>query len=204
MLEIKEKNDKTLSDAAKHLGVSPKTVRGWIKKRIIPEPPKKNYGIRKIDIFTEKYLEQASKLVDEYRNAQDELVNKIERFNNAKLQKERMKETSEKELLQGYQSLPKEEIHFRLKNIAQMSSFIHTLFANRIPHSSYCGNIITTSLKDKLAFEEKGFELEVVKLTNLSELSLEERNDIKKRSRAHWLATRDSAIDEFLSKYGSE
>lgn len=67
MLEIKGKKYNTLSDAAKHFGVSPKAVRDWVKKQIISSPPSKPFGAREVDIYPEEYLKQAEVELAEHR-----------------------------------------------------------------------------------------------------------------------------------------
>ena len=67
MIEVNGERYNTLSDAAKIFGVSGKTVRDYIKKRIIPEPPKIMQGLRKFDIFPEDYLEFAKKQLYNYK-----------------------------------------------------------------------------------------------------------------------------------------
>ncbi|MGH8563482.1 MAG: hypothetical protein ACREXW_05100 [Gammaproteobacteria bacterium] len=59
MIAVNGVSYKTITDAAKEFGVSPKTVGDWIDKEIIPKPPVLEYGIRTIQYFTEAYLEKA-------------------------------------------------------------------------------------------------------------------------------------------------
>lgn len=199
MLETKEKNDKTLSDAARHLRVSPKTVRDWIKKRIIPEPPKKNYGIRKIDIFNEKYLEQASKLVDEYRSAQDELVNKMGRFNNAKLQKEYMKGSIDQ--------IVEEKIFVQAKDAEQEELLDNELYKNHIPFNDFYNprddkTTYRISTRDYNSLLLKGVELEIIEVNNIGDLSLQERNKIKQYNKSQAVKKRKEVLDELRAEYG--
>jgi len=58
---------RTISDAAGHWGVSVKTVREWIKKGAIPEPPRKTHGLREMDIYPDEYMKEATKRLKEYR-----------------------------------------------------------------------------------------------------------------------------------------
>jgi predicted site-specific integrase-resolvase len=59
----------TIVDAAKRIGVSAKTVREYIAKGIIPEPPVVRYGIRLIKHFSQDYMEDAAKTLKQYHNS---------------------------------------------------------------------------------------------------------------------------------------
>lgn len=58
----------TTADAAQSLGVSAKTVRTYIEKGIIPEPPEIQYGVRIMKHFPEEYMKEAKGLLERYRN----------------------------------------------------------------------------------------------------------------------------------------
>lgn len=58
----------TIADAALKLGVSAKTVRDYIAKGIIPDPPTVKYGIRKIRHFPPEYMVKARGMLKEYIN----------------------------------------------------------------------------------------------------------------------------------------
>ena len=60
---IKGKTYYTTADAAKALGVSPKTVRSYIKRGIIPQPPEIRYGLRLLNHFPLDYIEKAKRLL---------------------------------------------------------------------------------------------------------------------------------------------
>lgn len=62
----------TITDAAKEFGVSNKTVREWIEKGIIAEPPKVDYGVRLITYFPPKYIEKAKLQIQRYRDRKAE------------------------------------------------------------------------------------------------------------------------------------
>ena len=68
MIIIKGKAYNTTIDAARVLGVSSKTVRDYIKKGIISNPPEIKYGIRIIKYFPEDYLEKAKAALQKYSN----------------------------------------------------------------------------------------------------------------------------------------
>jgi hypothetical protein len=57
----------TITDASLHLGVSVKTVRDYIRRGIIPEPPEINYGLRNLKYFTTKYLDLAKLHLNNFR-----------------------------------------------------------------------------------------------------------------------------------------
>jgi hypothetical protein len=57
----------TIIDAAGELGVSAKTVREYITKKIIPEPPVIQFGIRTVKHFPPDYMETARKYLEKYR-----------------------------------------------------------------------------------------------------------------------------------------
>ena len=66
MINIKGKQYKTISDAAKFFDVSPKTVWQWIRNGVIPQPERKNQGLRQIAVFDDDYLENAKKIIENY------------------------------------------------------------------------------------------------------------------------------------------
>lgn len=70
MLKIKGENYNTVSDAAAYFGVSIKTIKDWQKKGIIPKPPRKNYGIRVVEVYPDDYLKEAEKAIRTYRKKQ--------------------------------------------------------------------------------------------------------------------------------------
>lgn len=62
----------TVSDAAKELKVSPKTVNDWINKGIIPRPPTQDFGTATLNIFPPDYIERAKASIKEYRRQKQE------------------------------------------------------------------------------------------------------------------------------------
>jgi hypothetical protein len=66
MIEIKGEKYPTVQDAAKQFEVSTKTVHDWIKKKIIPEPPKIKHGVRTVSYFPPDYIEKAKTCVAGY------------------------------------------------------------------------------------------------------------------------------------------
>lgn len=71
MITVKGKTYPTIADAAYELGVSAKTVREYIRKRIIEEPPKVQYGLRLVWHFPPQYLRKAKKQIAEYVNGRE-------------------------------------------------------------------------------------------------------------------------------------
>ncbi len=67
MIIIKGCTYYTTADAAQILGVSAKTVRTYIEKGIIPEPPEIQYGVRTMKHFPEDYMKEAKGLLEKYR-----------------------------------------------------------------------------------------------------------------------------------------
>lgn len=59
MMVIDGKRYSTVSDAAAELGVSTRTVNGYIIKGIIPPPPTISQGLRDINIFPDEYMKLA-------------------------------------------------------------------------------------------------------------------------------------------------
>ena len=49
------------------LGVSAKTIRQYIAKEIIPEPPVIQFGVRVVKHFPKKYMDIAKKRLKQYR-----------------------------------------------------------------------------------------------------------------------------------------
>jgi hypothetical protein len=62
----------TIIDAAAELGVSAKTIRQYITKEIIPEPPVIQFGIRQVKHFPKTYMAIAKERLTHYRNARNE------------------------------------------------------------------------------------------------------------------------------------
>jgi DNA-binding transcriptional MerR regulator len=62
----------TISDVADKLGVTAKTVREYIRKKLIPKPPKMDYGLRTISYFSPEYIEDAKKRLDRAKKQQKE------------------------------------------------------------------------------------------------------------------------------------
>jgi len=68
MIIVNGKVYHTTIDAAAMLGVSAKTVRDYIKKGILPEPPLLRQGIRVMKHFPPEYIEEAKKLLAAYQS----------------------------------------------------------------------------------------------------------------------------------------
>lgn len=66
-ITVNQNTYSTIADAARQLGVSAKTVRDWIKKRIIDEPPLIEYGVRTVQYFPPDYIHKAKSQLDHYR-----------------------------------------------------------------------------------------------------------------------------------------
>jgi hypothetical protein len=62
----------TIIDAAAELGVSAKTIRQYITKEIIPEPPVIQFGIRQVKHFPKVYMDIAKERLTHYRNARND------------------------------------------------------------------------------------------------------------------------------------
>jgi hypothetical protein len=71
MIIISGQTYSTIIDAAGELGVSAKTVREYIVKKIIPEPPIIQFGIRTVKHFPPDYMNAARKHLEKYRGAKD-------------------------------------------------------------------------------------------------------------------------------------
>jgi hypothetical protein len=67
MIIISGQTYSTIIDAAGELGVSAKTVREYIVKKIIPEPPIIQFGIRTVKHFPPDYMDAARKHLERYR-----------------------------------------------------------------------------------------------------------------------------------------
>jgi DNA-binding transcriptional MerR regulator len=66
MLIVSGRTYCTITDAAEKFGVSAKTVRSYIAKGIIPDPPTVNYGVRTIRHFPPEYVERAKDILKKY------------------------------------------------------------------------------------------------------------------------------------------
>jgi predicted site-specific integrase-resolvase len=71
MIIVKGETYFTIVDATKTLGVSAKTIRGYIEKGIIPSPPVIRYGVRAIKHFPPEYMNRAKALLDNYQVVND-------------------------------------------------------------------------------------------------------------------------------------
>jgi len=72
MIIVKGHAYKTVADAAENLGVSAKTIRDYIQRGIIPEPPEIQYGLRTMRHFPAEYLKRAKAQLEDYRNGKKE------------------------------------------------------------------------------------------------------------------------------------
>jgi DNA-binding transcriptional MerR regulator len=72
MIIVKGKTHYTIVDAAERLGVSAKTIRDYIHRGIIPEPPEIKYGVRILNHFPIDYIDLAKVHLDNYRNIKNE------------------------------------------------------------------------------------------------------------------------------------
>jgi DNA-binding transcriptional MerR regulator len=72
MIILKGKTHYTIVDAAERLGVSAKTIRDYIHRGIIPEPPEIKYGVRILKHFPIDYIDLAKVHLDNYRNTKNE------------------------------------------------------------------------------------------------------------------------------------
>ncbi len=70
MVIIEGKAYYTTADAAKSLGVSAKTIRSYIEKGIIPEPPEIQSGLRTFKYFPQDYMGEAKEILENYRRKQ--------------------------------------------------------------------------------------------------------------------------------------
>jgi DNA-binding transcriptional MerR regulator len=71
MIIISGQTYSTIVDAARELDVSAKTIRQYIAKKIIPEPPVIQFGNRKVKHFSQNYLTAAKKQLQKYRTGRD-------------------------------------------------------------------------------------------------------------------------------------
>ena len=67
MVIIKGKTYSTIADAARTFAVSAKTIRSYIDRGIIPDPPRVQYGLRVLRHFPGDYMKEARRLLNRYR-----------------------------------------------------------------------------------------------------------------------------------------
>lgn len=60
----------TIAEAAGEFSVSTKTVRDWVAKGIIPEPPSIQYGLKEVWTFPAEYMREAKQQLNSYRKEQ--------------------------------------------------------------------------------------------------------------------------------------
>jgi hypothetical protein len=71
MIIISGQTYSTIVDAARELDVSAKTIRQYIAKKIIPEPPVIQFGNRTVKHFSKNYLTAAKKQLQKYRTVRN-------------------------------------------------------------------------------------------------------------------------------------
>ena len=67
MIRIDGRDVPTIAEAAAIFKVSEKTVRGWINKGIISQPPQIDHGARTLAYFPPDYMKRADAELAEYR-----------------------------------------------------------------------------------------------------------------------------------------
>jgi hypothetical protein len=67
MVITKGKTYYTIIDASERMGVSTQTIKDYIRKGIIPEPPIIKYGLRKLQCFSTEYTDLAQHHLMNYR-----------------------------------------------------------------------------------------------------------------------------------------
>jgi len=67
MIIIKGQSYPTIAEASNEIGVSAKTVRQYIARKIISEPPVIEYGNRSVKYFPADYMALAKKMLKAYR-----------------------------------------------------------------------------------------------------------------------------------------
>jgi predicted site-specific integrase-resolvase len=60
----------TIADAAKKLDVCPKTIREWITKGVIDEPPVFQHGTRPVQYFPDEFIEACKRKIRSHIDAQ--------------------------------------------------------------------------------------------------------------------------------------
>lgn len=68
MIRKDDRTYATIADASKEFGVSPKTIRDWIDRGIIEEPPKLEHGVRIMAYFPPEYMEKSKAQLKRYRD----------------------------------------------------------------------------------------------------------------------------------------
>jgi len=73
MIIISGQTYSTIIDAAGELGVSAKTIREYIAKKIIPEPPIIQFGVRTVKHFPTDYMVVARSHLEKYRTRRSDV-----------------------------------------------------------------------------------------------------------------------------------
>jgi hypothetical protein len=71
MIITKGKAYYAIIDASARMGVSTQTIKDYIRKEIIPQPPIIKYGLRKLQYFSTKYTNLAQHRLINYRQMRD-------------------------------------------------------------------------------------------------------------------------------------
>jgi len=71
MIIISGQTYSTIVDATRELDVSAKTIRQYIAKKIIPEPPVIQFGNRTVKHFPKNYMAAAKRQLQKYRTGRD-------------------------------------------------------------------------------------------------------------------------------------
>jgi hypothetical protein len=74
VIEVHGQSYETLVDAAAAFGVSTKTVRRWIRRGIVDEPPTVVYGLRTIAVFPDEYMARAGEQLAAHRRQAKESI----------------------------------------------------------------------------------------------------------------------------------
>jgi len=72
MIIISGQTYSTIIDAAGELGVSAKTIREYIAKKIIPAPPLIQFGVRTVKHFPADYMVVARSHLEKYRTGRSD------------------------------------------------------------------------------------------------------------------------------------
>jgi len=97
-----------------------------------------------------------------------------------------------------------ETVFFKLKQDADMEKLLKLIVLKSLDLRSFCHGVYEVSAESWQKIKESGIAVKKTRARDIGELSLEERNKIKKESQARVARGRKRTIASLKKKYGSK
>ncbi|HDZ02287.1 MAG TPA: hypothetical protein ENH52_12685 [Nitrospirae bacterium] len=129
----------------------------------------------------------------------NDIISEIERFNNNQL--------SDKYIKEILGQIIEKKVYVQVDDSQKEEFFAKELYENKIPFDSFYNpreNKTSYRISNKAYnyFVQKGLALNVIKVKNIGDLSVEERNKIKRYHKSQTTKNRKKVLDELRSRYG--